>query len=63
MLTAAVDAAARAVAIRIRATMPYCPVQAVAGTGDSYAAAYEGMEQARRDDRFLIDSPATRRRR
>ena len=41
----------------MRATMPYCPVQAVTGTGDSYAAAFEGMEQARRDGSFLVDSP------
>ena len=51
------EAAARAVALRMRATMPYCPVQAVTGTGDSYAAAFEGMEQARRDGSFLVDSP------
>jgi len=54
-----IEAAARAVALRMRATMPYCPVQAVTGSGDSYAAAYEGMEQARRDGRFLVDSPPT----
>jgi len=49
--------AAHTVALRMRAAMPYCPVQAVTGTGDSYAAAYEGMEQARRDGSFLVDSP------
>jgi len=49
--------AARAVALRMRAVMPYCPVQAVSGTGDGYAAAYDGMEQARREGRFLVDSP------
>jgi hypothetical protein len=51
------EAAARTVAARMRAEMPYCPVQAVAGSGDSYAAAYETMEQARRDGSLLIDSP------
>ena len=49
--------AAHAVAQRMRATMPHCPVQAVTGTGESYAAAYPGMELARRDGDFLIDSP------
>jgi hypothetical protein len=52
-----VQDAARAVALRMRAVMPYCPVQAVSGTGDGYAIAYEGMEQARREGRFLVDSP------
>src|ERR1039457_1536423 len=50
-------AAAHAVARRMRASMPYCPIQAVSGRGDSYAAAYEEMEQARRDGSFLADSP------
>jgi hypothetical protein len=52
-----VEDAARAVALRMRAVMPFCPVQAVTGTGDGYASAYEGMEQARREGRFLVDSP------
>ncbi len=51
------ELAARTVALRMRAAMPYCPVQAVTGTGDSYAAAYEGMEQARRDGSLVVDSP------
>jgi hypothetical protein len=50
-------AAAHAVARRMRASMPYCPIQATSGRGDSYAAAYEEMEQARRDGSFLADSP------
>ena len=50
-------AAAHAVARRMRASMPYCPIQAVSGRGDSYAAAYEEMEQVRRDGRYLADSP------
>lgn len=51
------EAAARAVAVRMREKMPYCPVQAVTGTGESYAAAYEVMEHARREGRLLADSP------
>jgi hypothetical protein len=54
---ACLEAAAHAVAGRMRAIMPYCPVQAVSGQGDSYAAAYEEMEQARRDGSYLADSP------
>lgn len=49
--------AARAVVRSMRETMPHCPVQAVAGTGDSYATAYPAMALARRDGDFLIDSP------
>jgi hypothetical protein len=49
--------AAKAVAKKMRAAMPQCPVQAVTGTSDSYVAAYAEMAQARRDARFLIDSP------
>ena len=51
------EATARAVARRMRGLMPYCPVQAVTGTGDSYAAAFETMERARRDGGFLVDAP------
>jgi len=49
--------AARAVTKKLRVAMPQCPVQAVTGTGGSYVAAYAGMAQARRDARFVIDSP------
>lgn len=49
--------AARTVVASMRATMPHCPIQAVAGTGDSYAAAYPAMDLARRDGDFLVDSP------
>ncbi len=51
------SAAALAVAHRMRELMPHCHIQAVAGTGESYADAYPQMEQARRDGRFLLDSP------
>jgi len=44
--TSCLEAAAHLVALRMRAEMPCCPVQAVTGTGDSYAAAFEGMERA-----------------
>lgn len=49
--------AARLVARRMQAVMPYCPVQAVTGTGDSYATAFEEMERGRRDGRLLVDAP------
>lgn len=49
--------AAKAVTRKMRAAMPQCAVQAVTGTSGSYVAAYAGMALARRDARFLIDSP------
>jgi hypothetical protein len=49
-------AAAEAVTRLMRGRMPYGQVQAVSGRGDSYAAAYEEMEQARRDGSYLVDS-------
>ena len=48
---------ARAVIESMREKMPHCPIQAVAGTGESYAVAYPTMALARRDGDFLIDSP------
>jgi hypothetical protein len=48
---------AHAVVRSMRGKMPHCPVQAVAGQGQTYAAAYPGMAAARRDSDFLIDSP------
>ena len=48
---------ARQVAGRVRAAMPHCQVQAIAGRGESYAAAYPAMDVARRDGVLLIDSP------
>jgi hypothetical protein len=50
--------AARQVAREMRELMPHCPVQAVAGTGTSYAGAYAGMANARREGDFLLDWPA-----
>jgi hypothetical protein len=49
--------AARIVAQSMRETMPHCPIQAVEGTGASYAAAYLVIARKRRDGDFLIDSP------
>lgn len=49
--------AARQVAREMRDLMPHCPVQAVAGTGTSYAEAYAGMATARREGGFLLDWP------
>lgn len=49
--------AARQVAREMRDLMPHCPVQAVAGTGTSYAEAYAGMTNARREGGFLLDWP------
>jgi hypothetical protein len=49
--------AARQVAREMRDLMPHCPVQAVAGTGASYAEAYAGMASARREGDFLLDWP------
>ena len=52
-----IRAAACAVARRLRQTMPYCPVQAVAGMGVSYAGAYQQMADARRNGHLLVNSP------
>lgn len=49
--------AAREVAAALRRSMPYCPVQAVTGAGDSYAYAYREIERARRDGDVLVDAP------
>jgi hypothetical protein len=57
--TEAVDclvSAAREVALTLRRALPYCPIQAVAGTGRSYAEAYQEIDLARRDGDFLVDS-------
>jgi hypothetical protein len=51
------EAVARQVVERMRAAMPHCQVQAIAGRGESYAAAYPAMAVARRDGVLLIDSP------
>ena len=48
---------ARQVVERMRAAMPHCQIQAIAGQGESYAAAYPAMDVARRDGVLLIDSP------
>ncbi len=56
-VTGCVAAAAREVAQALRRALPHCPVQAVAGTGSSYAEAYREVAQARRDGDFLLDSP------
>lgn len=50
-------AVARRVVERLRAAMPHCQVQAIAGQGESYTAAYPAMAVARRDGALLIDSP------
>jgi hypothetical protein len=49
--------AARMVAQSMRKTMPHCPIQAVNGTGATYAAAYQVIARKRRDGDFLVDSP------
>jgi hypothetical protein len=48
---------ARNVVRRMRAAMPHCQIQAVAGQGDSYAVAYPAMARARQDGALLVDSP------
>jgi hypothetical protein len=50
-------AAAREVAAELRRALPFCHIQAVAGAGDSYAAAYGEMERARRDGDLVVDAP------
>jgi hypothetical protein len=45
------------VARRIRERVPYCHIQAVTGTGTTYAEAYETMARKRQDGEFLVDSP------
>jgi hypothetical protein len=54
---ALVGEAARQVAGRMRAKMPYIHIQAVTGTGQAYADAYEEMGRARRDGGLLFDVP------
>ena len=54
---ACVSAAATQVAAVLRQALPHCPVQAVAGKGESYAEAYREIDRARRDGDFLVDSP------
>src|SRR5579859_2496430 len=51
------EAAARHVAAVLRDKLPFCHIQAVAGSGDSYAMAFGQLEQARGDGAFLVDSP------
>lgn len=55
---AALSGAARVVARRMRDLMPYCPLQAVAGSGPSYAEAYAGITGARAAGDYLLDWPA-----
>ncbi len=55
---AVLSAAARQVASVLRDKLPFCPVQAVAGSGDCYAVAFGELERARSDGAFLVDSPA-----
>jgi hypothetical protein len=50
-------ATARDVVARIRQRVPYCHLQAVSGTGDSYAGAYPQMARKRQDGDLLVDSP------
>jgi hypothetical protein len=52
------EEAARRVARRMRALMPHCSIQAVAGEGPSYAEAYSGMAARRREGDFLLDWPS-----
>jgi hypothetical protein len=51
------NGAARHVADCMRAKMPHIHIQAVTGTGETYAAAYQQMAKARRDGRLLLDLP------
>src|SRR5579859_522673 len=48
------ETAARQVAAVLRAELPYCHIQAVAGSSDSYATAFGQLEQARSDGAFLV---------
>jgi hypothetical protein len=50
--------AATEVARQLRRALPYCPVQAVAGSGASYAEAYDEIERARMENAFVVDAPA-----
>jgi hypothetical protein len=45
------------VARRMRALMPHCAIQAVAGRAASYAEAYPAMARARREGDYLLDWP------
>lgn len=49
--------AARVVADRMRDKMPYCPVQAVTGAGETYALAFQEMTRAKQAGDFLLDYP------
>jgi len=49
--------AAREIGQVLRGSLPHCHIQAVTGTGDSYAAAYQAMEQRRRDGDFVLGAP------
>jgi hypothetical protein len=49
--------AAREVAVALRRSLPHCHIQAFTGSGDSYAAAYREIGQARRDGGLLLDAP------
>ena len=51
-------AAAREVTEVLRGRLPLCPIQAVAGAGDSYADAYREIEEARSEGRHIADLPA-----
>jgi len=57
-LPACLSAAARDVAAALRRTMPHCAIQAVTGSGDSYASAWHEMQRARRDGDFVVDVPS-----
>jgi hypothetical protein len=56
-VAACLAGAAREIGQVLRRSLPHCPIQAVTGTGDSYAAAYQAMEQRRRDGDFVLDAP------
>jgi len=55
---AALAEAATLVAAELRDALPWCPVQAVAGSGHSYARAYAEIDARRRRGDFTLDAPA-----
>jgi len=56
-MAANLTSAAREVVQALRRSLPHCYIQAFTGSGDSYAAAYRELDQARRDGGLLLDAP------
>jgi hypothetical protein len=51
------ETAAREVVGRLRKKLPGCALQAVLGSGETYAAAYPGMLERRQTGNLVVDSP------